>query len=346
MTKTRIPPTTTTRDGRPAGAIAAMLLIAVAACGGGSDGGTNPPPPPPPPPPAGPVVLAMATSSGNAQTGTVGIALASPLRVLATRNAQPASGVTVTWSTSGTGASLAPPTSVTDNQGIASAMWTLPQTAGPRNATAAVTNATGSPVLFTATATAGAAAKLAIVDGNNQTGEQSVLLTSPIRAKVTDQYDNAVAATSVTWTVISGGGSISTATSLTDAFGAAAASWTLGAALGAQTAQASKAGLTGSPLLFTATASAPTGTAAIIVGNDFFNPSARTVAPGTAVTWTWTNTGVVPHSVRSLGSPSFPSSLVLTGNGRTYTVTFTAPGVYNYDCEVHGAAMSGTITVQ
>lgn len=330
-----------TSCGRPMNALAAIFLGTLAGCGGG-DGGTTPPPPPP----AGPVVLAMATSSGNAQTGTAGAALASPLRVLATRNAQPASGVTVTWATSGTGASLTPPSSVTDNQGIASAIWILPQTAGPKNATATSANATGSPVSFSATGTAGAAAKLAIMDGNNQTGAISTSLGAPIRARVTDQFDNAVAAASVTWAVISGGGSISTATSLTDAFGAAAASWTLGANVGVQTAQASKSGLTGSPLTFTANATGTPAAGAIIVGNSFFNPTATTVPTGTAVTWTWTGTGVVPHSVRSLGSPSFPSSLVLTGEGRTYSFTFTAPGVYSYDCEIHGAAMSGTITVQ
>lgn len=339
---TKFPPASTTSDRRPMNGFAAILLGTLAACGGG-DGGTNPPPPPP----AGPVVLAMATSSGNAQTGTVATALASPIRVLATRNAQPASGVTVTWSTSGTGASLTPPTSVTDNQGIAAATWMLPQTAGPRNATATVTNATGSPVLFSATATAGAAAKLTMVDGNNQTGPTSALLTSPIRARVTDQYDNPIAATSVTWTVANGGGGIAPATSLTDAFGAAAASWTLGGTLGAQTAQASKVGLTGSPLAFAANAiTPPTGTAAVIAGNNFFTPFATTVATGTAVTWTWTGTGIVPHSVRSTGSPSFPSSSIMNVDGSAYTFTFTVPGVYNYDCEVHGAFMSGTITVQ
>lgn len=346
MTNIGISRKSTHPDGRRAGAIATMLLIAVTACGGGKDPVTNPPPPPPPPP-AGPVVLAMATSSGNAQTGAVGVALASPLRVLATRSGQPASGVTVTWSTSGTGASVTPPTSVTDNQGIAMATWTLPQAAGPRNATATVANATGSPIVFSATATAGAAAKFAIADGNNQTGAVSTLLASPIRARVTDQYDNAVAATSVTWTVLSGGGSITPGTSLTDAFGFALAPWTLGATAGAQTAQASRAGLTGSPLLFTATATVtPSGNGAVVVGNNFFSPFNATVAPGTAVTWTWTGTGGVPHSVRSTGSPSFPSSLILTGEGRTYSFTFTTPGVYSYDCEVHGASMSGTITVQ
>ncbi|HEY3012584.1 MAG TPA: plastocyanin/azurin family copper-binding protein [Gemmatimonadales bacterium] len=93
---------------------------------------------------------------------------------------------------------------------------------------------------------------------------------------------------------------------------------------------------------------------AVTVGNIFFrsarngsvNPAVDTVAAGTMVTWTWTNTGAEPHSVRSLGAPGFPSSATLAGSGRTYSVTFTSPGVYQYDCAVHGAQMTGTIVVQ
>jgi plastocyanin len=96
----------------------------------------------------------------------------------------------------------------------------------------------------------------------------------------------------------------------------------------------------------------PVGT--VTVGNIFFesghngtrNPAQDTVAVGQTVTWTWTNTGSEPHSVRSEGSPSFTSSAVMTGNGSTYSFTFTTPGTYQYDCAVHGAAMSGTIVVQ
>jgi plastocyanin len=36
----------------------------------------------------------------------------------------------------------------------------------------------------------------------------------------------------------------------------------------------------------------------------------------------------------------------LTGNGQTYSFTFTTPGTYHYDCAVHGVAMTGTIVVQ
>ena len=96
------------------------------------------------------------------------------------------------------------------------------------------------------------------------------------------------------------------------------------------------------------------GDVAVIVGNNFMksarngsvNPAVDTVAAGGSVTWTWTNTGNVPHGIQSLGSPIFRNGTVLTGNGSTYRVTFRTAGTYQYDCVVHGAEMPGTIVVQ
>ncbi len=92
----------------------------------------------------------------------------------------------------------------------------------------------------------------------------------------------------------------------------------------------------------------------IVVGNILFqsahngtqNPAIDTVAVGSTVTWTWTATGAVAHSVQSQGAPNFPSSTIQTGNGMTYSFTFTTAGTYQYDCAVHGAAMSGRIVVR
>lgn len=92
----------------------------------------------------------------------------------------------------------------------------------------------------------------------------------------------------------------------------------------------------------------------VVVGNILFesghngtvNPAQDTVAAGQAVTWTWTGTGGTSHSVLSLGTPSFPSSTIMTGSGMTYTQTFTTPGTYHYQCAVHGSQMTGTIVVQ
>ena len=70
------------------------------------------------------------------------------------------------------------------------------------------------------------------------------------------------------------------------------------------------------------------------------------VGAGGTVTWSWTGAGNVPHSIQSLGSPSFASSAIQTGDGSTYHVTFSTPGTYQYDCAVHGTMMSGTIVVR
>jgi hypothetical protein len=77
--------------------------------------------------------------------------------------------------------------------------------------------------------------------------------------------------------------------------------------------------------------------------NGSTNTAVDTIAAGGTVAWSWT--GSLPHSVQSVGSPSFASSGTMTGSG-TYAVTFTAPGTYQYDCAVHGQSMTGTIVVR
>ena len=80
----------------------------------------------------------------------------------------------------------------------------------------------------------------------------------------------------------------------------------------------------------------------VSVHNGTMNPAVDTIAAGSTVTWTWT--GGLPHGVRSVGTPSFTSSPTHNGSG-TYVATFTNPGVYQYDCSVHGQAMTGRIVV-
>jgi hypothetical protein len=94
----------------------------------------------------------------------------------------------------------------------------------------------------------------------------------------------------------------------------------------------------------------PVGSVAIGPGIQFVsghngttNAAVDTIAVGGTVTWTWT--GSLPHSVQSVGSPSFTSSSTMTGSG-TYAVMFSAPGTYQYDCAVHGQLMMGTIVVR
>ena len=87
-------------------------------------------------------------------------------------------------------------------------------------------------------------------------------------------------------------------------------------------------------------------TAFISAHNGSSNPAVDTVAIGGTVTWTWTSTQGIAHSVQSLGSPAFASSAIMSGDGQTYSVMFTTPGTYQYDCAVHGTAMNGTVVVR
>jgi plastocyanin len=323
-----------------------LSLLALACGGDGSNGGT---------PPGTVAIAKTSANSGDAQSGTVGQALAAPLNVIVTENGTTSSGQTVVWATSGAGASVNPTSGATDANGVASTAWTLGTVAGSQTATATLSGAAGSPVTFTASATPGVAASLANAGGDNQNGQVGTQLTTPVQAKVSDQFGNGVPGVNVLWAAA--GASVSAATVATDAAGVSAVNVTLGNTVGPITITATAAGLTGSPVTFSATAAAQVpvpATAAVTVGNDFFtsvrnatsNPAVDTVAVGGIVTWTWTNTGAVSHSVQSTGSPAFTSSQVLNGNGQVYSFTFTAAGTYQYDCLVHGAAMTGRIVVR
>ena len=93
----------------------------------------------------------------------------------------------------------------------------------------------------------------------------------------------------------------------------------------------------------------PSAAVSVTVGNNLFrsdrnstvNPAVDTVLAGGTVTWTWVNTGVVPHTVQSLGTPSFTSSALESSSGSSYQLTFNAPGKYQYNCAVHGNMMTG-----
>ena len=76
----------------------------------------------------------------------------------------------------------------------------------------------------------------------------------------------------------------------------------------------------------------------ISVGDNYFSPAATTVPAGTTVTWTWA--GSVNHNVTF--DDGAASSTQASG---TYSRTFSTAGTYAYHCTIHGASMSGTVTV-
>ena len=88
----------------------------------------------------------------------------------------------------------------------------------------------------------------------------------------------------------------------------------------------------------------------ISVTNNEFSPAAKTIPAGTTLTWAWNTcsgggiygpTTCVAHSVRFDDGTTSP-----TQEQGSYSRTFNTAGSYPYRCAVHGAAMSGSVTVQ
>ena len=76
--------------------------------------------------------------------------------------------------------------------------------------------------------------------------------------------------------------------------------------------------------------------------NIAISPAHITVKVGSTVKWT--NKDMVDHNVTTTGGPvSFHSSDF--GNGGTFSMKLTTPGVVHYICSIHPAEMIGTITV-
>ncbi len=99
-------------------------------------------------------------------------------------------------------------------------------------------------------------ARLAIVSGNNQTGGPGTQLPEPFVVRVTSGVLGGlgVAGRTVTWAVTSGGGSLSSASTQTDADGFASVRYTLGPEIGPKSVTAAAGGASGSPVTFSAIA--------------------------------------------------------------------------------------------
>jgi len=315
-------------------------LAALGACGGGSGGGggNNPA-----------TTIAIATPSGNAQTDTIGAPLANQLRVEVKEDGAVREGVTVAWSALSGGGQVAPPTSVTGLDGVATTSWTLGNAVGAQSARATLTSAGGSPVTFTATAGPGQPGLISSNAGSNQSTLLNAAFPNPISVKVGDRLNNGVSGVTVNWAVGTGSLSLDAPTSTTNSLGIASILANAGATGGPGTVLATAAGTAG-PVTFNLTVVAASRQVNVGPGvvfksarNTTQNPAVDTVQANQAVYWL---NGGGNHTVMSVGSPSFTSSGNLSTAGASYTLTFATPGSYDYECGVHGSAMTGRIVVQ
>jgi adhesin/invasin len=226
------------------------------------------------------VASQLTAFAGNGQSALVGSAVSiNPAARVSDQYGNAVGGVPVTFSVSLGGGSLGPPSTVTtDTAGIArSPTWTVGLVAGVNTLTA---TATGLPaVTFSAEGIASLATTIASSGGNGQTDTVRATLATAYAVVVRNALGAPVAGVPVSWAAASGGGVITPALDTTDASGTSTALRTLGTGAGTQTATASVGGLSGSPVVFSATALPG---AAIRLVKQSLDPQTGTVATGVA----------------------------------------------------------------
>ncbi len=179
--------------------------------------------------------LTLIKVGGDNQTGVVGQALPKNIVVkVVDKFGKAVKGQIVNFVVVSSGGSVFAGASLTNGNGIAQEIWTLGTVAGsPQKLEARyVDPTTGAPVTlgsFTATAVAAAPANLTKILGDSQPGLPGLSLPDSLKVQVADRYGNPVIGATVTWAVTQGGGSVSPATSVTNASGVAGAGWVMGA---------------------------------------------------------------------------------------------------------------------
>lgn len=224
---------------------AAIACSTMAACGG--DGLTLPDPGEP---------ARIEIVSGSNQAGAIGSLLAEPLvvRVLDSDN-QPVASRQVAFllASNAQGGVLQPDTVATDADGRASSRWALGDAEGTQQAKAQVVGIDILNVSFSATAGEGVAALVELVSGDGQTATAGSILPDSLILRALDEGNRPVAGVTVSWEAI-GGGSVSSATTVTGFDGRTGVRRTLGPGAGEQSTTAAVEGVAGSPVTFTATA--------------------------------------------------------------------------------------------
>lgn len=191
---------------------------------------------------------------------------------------------------------------------------------------------------------AGAATQIALNAGNGQSvtaGSAVPVLPSVL---VTDINGTPVSGLTVTFAVTGGGGSITGASAVTNGSGiAAVGSWTLGTTAGTNTLTATRAGLTGSPVTFTATGTVGPLTNFLVeaAGGGNIGTQTANVAFNIRITARDANGNTVTSFTGAGNTVGITSTGTLSNGGGT-TATFTN-GVLSSHSVTMGSA--GTVTI-
>ncbi|MBI1809917.1 MAG: Ig-like domain-containing protein, partial [Gemmatimonadetes bacterium] len=184
------------------------------------------------------LAVRLLLQDGNGQSGAVGAALPTPIAIkVLDANGLGVPGATVTFSVRKGNGTLGSPTAVSDTAGVARTTWKMGNTPGAGSVTAILSTALVlDSVVVTATAITGPAAIVNVTAGDSQNAGTGSLLPTAIAVQVTDILGNPVAGVTVNWSLAAAnlGGTVSPASSTSDANGNATTQWTLGAFSGVQ----------------------------------------------------------------------------------------------------------------
>ena len=182
--------------------------------------------------------------SGDAQSDTVGVALAQPFVVeVRDGNDLVFEGVPVVFTITAGGGIVQPEITTTNAEGRAASTLTLGSEPGTNTVEVSV-EGISQRVVFSAEANPRMPTTLSIVLGDNQSGLTGETLVNPFVVEVQDQNNAPMGGVAVTFAVSEGSGSLSPETGLTAANGRAESQFTLGSDPGTNTVTVSVEGIT------------------------------------------------------------------------------------------------------
>jgi hypothetical protein len=204
------------------------------------------------------------------------------------------------------------------------------------------------------------ASQMALHAGDGQAASAGTAVAVAPSVLVTDAHDNTVAGVHVTFAVASGGGSVTGADAVSDSQGVATVgSWKLGSEAGPNSLTATCAGLTGSPVTFTATGE--NGILRIQLGavpvRSYSLAELQALAPFAGFAGIYKGTPIGPDAVTgakvldivadALGTPLQGTQSVEVTNfvpapGSPYTKTFTWDQLTNLAGSTHFAYYDAT----
>jgi plastocyanin len=285
---------------------------------------------------------AIAAVSGGGQRVLAGSQLDEPLVVRVNNAAgDPVSGESVTWAVTAGGGSVSQSSTTTGSNGTTSVTHTTGSAGGTNTVTATVGGLSGSPVTFTASAVTPSA--VTVTAGDNQMARLSQPLASPVEVRVTASDGGPVPGATVSWSVTTGSGSLSSTSTTTDSDGRTSVSWTLGPNVGANSITASAGGPEATA---TANGTQPVTVTVNMQGRAFVAPGGGDeVTIMLSDTVRWVNLDALNHTATSSAAPTGGDTFASGqfGNGGEFTFVPNVRGVWTYFCEVHPTTMVGAL---